>query len=188
MIYEKIFYTPERLDASDAPMANGPAGTLAYYEPWGNVAIFYEECKGASGLYRLGQVVSGIEFIEEISGQITLEKTDGGSAVSAITEQKAAEKPNPPNEETEQNDNQLNIELSTGSCCFTATIYNNEAARKFAAKACNINNLRTPYIPIPRRRAIAAFSSLLCCAAFLCQHIQNGFSKAFLRALDILKH
>lgn len=41
---EKIFYPPEPLDVSDAPMAEGPAGTLAYYEPWGDVAIFYGTC------------------------------------------------------------------------------------------------------------------------------------------------
>ena len=30
---EKIFYPPEELDTSDAPLAEGGAGTLAYYEP-----------------------------------------------------------------------------------------------------------------------------------------------------------
>ena len=37
---EKIFYPPEPLEVSGTPMAEGPAGTLAYYEPWGDVAIF----------------------------------------------------------------------------------------------------------------------------------------------------
>ena len=30
---EKIFYPPDRLDTSDAPLAQGGAGTLAYYAP-----------------------------------------------------------------------------------------------------------------------------------------------------------
>ena len=30
---EKIFYPPEELDVQDAPLAEGPAGTLAYYAP-----------------------------------------------------------------------------------------------------------------------------------------------------------
>lgn len=51
---EKIFYPPEKLDTTDAPMAEGPEGTLAYYAPWGNVAIYYGDCGGASGLYQLG--------------------------------------------------------------------------------------------------------------------------------------
>lgn len=32
---EKIFYPPEKLDTNGAPLARGGAGTLAYYEPWG---------------------------------------------------------------------------------------------------------------------------------------------------------
>ena len=59
---EKIFYPPENLGTNDTPMAQGPAGTLAYYAPWGNVAIFYGECGGASGLYELGEVVCGLAW------------------------------------------------------------------------------------------------------------------------------
>ena len=32
---EKIFYPPQALDTADAPPAEGGAGTLAYYAPWG---------------------------------------------------------------------------------------------------------------------------------------------------------
>ena len=31
---EKIFYPPDELDTSGTPLAEGPAGTLAYYAPW----------------------------------------------------------------------------------------------------------------------------------------------------------
>ena len=74
---EKIFYPPEELDVRNTPMAEGPAGTLAYYEPWGNVAIFYGECGGASGLYELGEAVSGADQIESLTGEIQIEKKDG---------------------------------------------------------------------------------------------------------------
>lgn len=67
---EKIFYPPEKLDIVDAPTAKGPVGTLAYYEPWGNVAIFYKECDGASGLYGLGEAVAGAELLADLSGEI----------------------------------------------------------------------------------------------------------------------
>ena len=38
---EKIFYPPYELDTSDSPLATEGAGTLAYYEPWGDVVFFY---------------------------------------------------------------------------------------------------------------------------------------------------
>lgn len=70
---EKIFYPPEELDTSETPLAKGPAGTLAYYAPWGNVVLYYGECGGASGLYALGEAVSGTDQIETLSGEIRLE-------------------------------------------------------------------------------------------------------------------
>ena len=36
---EKIFYPPCELDTSDSPLATEGAGTLAYYEPWGDVVF-----------------------------------------------------------------------------------------------------------------------------------------------------
>lgn len=73
---EKIFYPPDELDTSETPLAGGPAGTLAYYAPWGNVVLFYGECGGASGLYALGEAVSGTEQIETLSGEIHIEAVD----------------------------------------------------------------------------------------------------------------
>lgn len=69
---EKTFYPPEKLDIVNAPMAKGPVGTLAYYEPWGNVAIFYKECDGANGLYELGEAVAGVELLADLSGEIEI--------------------------------------------------------------------------------------------------------------------
>lgn len=69
---EKIFYPPEKLDISNTPLAQGPAGTLAYYEPWGDVAFFYTACQGASGLYELGEAVSGAEQIPTLSGEVRI--------------------------------------------------------------------------------------------------------------------
>lgn len=74
---EKIFYPPEKLNTENAPAAKGPAGTLAYYAPWGDVAIFYGECVGASGLFKLGNVVSGVEYIAEMTGEIEILKGVG---------------------------------------------------------------------------------------------------------------
>ena len=71
---EKIFYPPEPLDTSDTPLAKGPKGILTYYEPWEDVAIFYDECTGASGLYMLGETISGEEQIESLSGEVEIEQ------------------------------------------------------------------------------------------------------------------
>ena len=106
---EKIFYPPEELDVRNTPMAEGPAGTLAYYEPWGNVAIFYGECGGASGLYELGEAVSGADQIESLTGEIQIEKKDGdtggedesANGSSTQSSQQSSENSRPQSEETE---------------------------------------------------------------------------------------
>ena len=74
---EKIFYPPEELDTEDAPQAEAGAGTLAYYAPWGDVVMFYGDFGSASGLYELGQVVSGSESISGLSGTIQVEPVAG---------------------------------------------------------------------------------------------------------------
>lgn len=74
---EKIFYPPNELDINNTPLAtNGTSGTLAYYEPWGDVVIFYDSYTSASGLYELGQVTKGLDQIENLSGNITIEKIE----------------------------------------------------------------------------------------------------------------
>lgn len=67
---EKIFYPPKKLDVAGAPPANGGPGTLAYYAPWGDVVIFYDRFGPATGLYELGQAISGIEHIAGLNGEI----------------------------------------------------------------------------------------------------------------------
>lgn len=72
---EKIFYPPEKLNTTDTPLADGGrAGTLAYYEPWGDVVLFYGSFSSAPGLYELGHVISGEEYIQGMSGKIRIEK------------------------------------------------------------------------------------------------------------------
>ena len=70
---EKIFYPPQELDTTGTPLAEGGAGTLAYYEPWGDVVMFYGSYSRNSSLYELGQAVSGEELIEQMSGTITID-------------------------------------------------------------------------------------------------------------------
>ncbi len=73
---EKIFYPPQKLSTNNTPVANAKNGTLAYYAPWGDVVMFYKDFGSASGLYELGYVVSGLEYISQMSGIIKIEKVD----------------------------------------------------------------------------------------------------------------
>lgn len=80
---EKIFYPPEALDVSGAPMAEGGIGTLAYYAPWADVVLFFGSYSPHSGLYALGQAVSGVEAIHLLKGTITVETLPESAAGEA---------------------------------------------------------------------------------------------------------
>lgn len=73
---EKIFYPPEALPTEATPPADAKTGTLAYYAPWGNVVMFYADFGKAGGLYELGRAVSGAEYLQTLSGTITLKHAD----------------------------------------------------------------------------------------------------------------
>lgn len=70
---EKIFYPPQKLNTDNTPMAAPRAGMVAYYEPWGDVVLFYDELNG-SPLYELGEVEEGPEQIARLSGTLQIEK------------------------------------------------------------------------------------------------------------------
>jgi len=70
---EKIFYPPERLDMSNTPIMGGSAGGLAYYEPWGDVIMFY----GNYGpMPTLGRAIQGVEHISSMTGTIQIRKVE----------------------------------------------------------------------------------------------------------------
>jgi hypothetical protein len=61
---EKIAYLPRKLSTAGAPPGSDPSvGDIAYYAPWGNLAIFYKDAPYARGLIPLGRIVSGIEAL-----------------------------------------------------------------------------------------------------------------------------
>lgn len=70
---EKIFYPPQKLSVENTPKATPKIGTLAYYEPWGDVVIFYDDFRANNDLYELGHVISGEDIISELSGTVTIE-------------------------------------------------------------------------------------------------------------------
>lgn len=70
---EKIFYPPNKLNTESTPKATPKIGTLAYYEPWGDVVIFYDDFRANNDLYKLGHVISGGDIVSELSGTVTIE-------------------------------------------------------------------------------------------------------------------
>lgn len=73
---EKIAYLPEKLTTEGAPAGVDPAiGDIAYYAPWGNIAIFYKDFGYSPGLIKLGEIESGITHLK-FSGakQATIER------------------------------------------------------------------------------------------------------------------
>jgi hypothetical protein len=61
---EKIGYPPRKLSTAGAPAGIDPSvGDIAYYAPWGNLAIFYKDFGYSRGLIGLGRIDSGIEAL-----------------------------------------------------------------------------------------------------------------------------
>ncbi len=54
---EKIADLPAKLPARDAARGHTPSvGDIAYYAPWGNLAIFHKPFRHSPGLVRLGRL------------------------------------------------------------------------------------------------------------------------------------
>ena len=54
---EKISDLPKRLSTEGAPSGSEPSvGDIAFYAPWGNLAIFYQDAEYANGLIILGKI------------------------------------------------------------------------------------------------------------------------------------
>ena len=72
---EKIFY-PKKLSIGNTAKANAIKGTLAYYEPWGNVVLFYKDFGMAAGLYEMGTVLEGEGEIEHLQGMVSIDAVE----------------------------------------------------------------------------------------------------------------
>ena len=76
---EKISYIDEKLDTSHAVTEYTPvAGSFAYYIPWGNLSVFYEDFRQSSGLASLGTVESGMEYVKTMDkyDSVTIERLE----------------------------------------------------------------------------------------------------------------
>ena len=61
---EKISILPRKLSTQGTPDGYHPrAGDIAYYAPWGNVAIFYKDGRYSPGLVKLGTLDTGLDAL-----------------------------------------------------------------------------------------------------------------------------
>ena len=61
---EKVSDLPRRLSTEDAPPGSDPSvGDIAYYAPWGNLAMYYNDFGYSTGLVILGKIDGDIEAL-----------------------------------------------------------------------------------------------------------------------------
>jgi hypothetical protein len=72
---EKISDLPSKLSTDGAPPGFDPSvGDIAYYAPWGNLAIYYRDFEYSAGLVSLGTIASGADiFASRRSMHVTFE-------------------------------------------------------------------------------------------------------------------
>lgn len=70
---EKTFTPADGLDTSDVIDSAGRVGDIAYFSPWGDVAMYYGHDAGPyQGLYGLGQAIEGADQVALLAGTITV--------------------------------------------------------------------------------------------------------------------
>ena len=70
---EKISYPPRKLNTRGAPSSCDPTeGSVAYYAPWGNLAIFYHDFRQSNGLVPLGRIEAGMEKLANMRGDFSV--------------------------------------------------------------------------------------------------------------------
>jgi len=61
---EKVSDLAKRLTTDGAPAGVTPAiGDIAYYAPWGNLALYYKAFRYSPGLVRLGKIEGSVDVL-----------------------------------------------------------------------------------------------------------------------------
>ncbi|MEV8521641.1 cyclophilin-like fold protein [Dyella marensis] len=78
---EKIADLPRSLDVAAEAAGYSPAtGDVAFYAPWGNLAIFLHEFRYSDGLVRLGRIDAGLDVLAAPGAlTVTIEATSVAS-------------------------------------------------------------------------------------------------------------
>lgn len=112
---EKIFHPLKELETQDTPQAVASSGTLAYYKPWNNIVLFYENGQPSDTLYALGEAVSGKDNIKRLQGMINITKYKNNTVSQ---KQKVKEE-------------QRRVKALIGTKTFTLSLHDSESARAF---------------------------------------------------------
>lgn len=80
-----------KLDTSTSVNNYAPkAGSFAYYIPWGNLSLFYNDFRESDGLASLGTVESGMEYVDKLDtyGNVIIDvvdtKTDNAASKTLV--------------------------------------------------------------------------------------------------------
>jgi hypothetical protein len=75
---EKIAYLPRKLVTTGAPAGIDPdVADIAYYVPWGNLAIYYRDAGFDNGLVRLGRLDGGVAALQRLGRtSVRIERID----------------------------------------------------------------------------------------------------------------
>ena len=76
---EKIATLPNELSTEGQPSGYTPEiGDFAYYAPWGNISVFYNDFRYSNSLYKLGTIESGTEIFENMNNdfEVTIERVN----------------------------------------------------------------------------------------------------------------
>ena len=69
---EKVFEPSQKLDVSNVWEGSCPTGSIAYFSPWNNIAMYYGDAPEYKGLYPMGTAVDGAGKIGELAGSVTI--------------------------------------------------------------------------------------------------------------------
>lgn len=71
---EITFYPLRNLNVNTSPLqGQAGRGALSYYEPWGDVVMFYGPQEGNNDLYSLGECIAGADAIDGMSGMAIID-------------------------------------------------------------------------------------------------------------------
>jgi len=75
---EKVAYLPRKLSTAGAPRgSDAHVGDIAYYAPWGNLALFHKDFEYSPGLVRLGRLDAGVEALRRPGPlRVTIERIE----------------------------------------------------------------------------------------------------------------
>ncbi|WP_276818994.1 cyclophilin-like fold protein [Mailhella massiliensis] len=80
---EKISYLQRKLHTEGSPSNCDPSvGTFAYYAPWGNLSVFYQDFRHSEGLVPLGRIESGMNSLARMQGDFSVRLEIDEQAVS----------------------------------------------------------------------------------------------------------